>query len=222
VSGPSPRDSSAVAPQPTPEPAQTNRLHEDALRLLEGWSAPDAAQEAVRRRYVAHLRARPDGLRRSCFPDHITASTLILSADGDQVLLTLHAKARAWFQMGGHCEDTDTTLAGAALREAVEESGVPDLALDPRPVQLNAHAVPFCAPRGTVDHLDVRFVAVAPAEAAHAVSEESLDVRWWRWDALPTDDPDMQELVRLARDRQAATATVTATAAWTPATGSAD
>jgi 8-oxo-dGTP pyrophosphatase MutT (NUDIX family) len=217
MSGPSPRDSSAVAPQPTLEPAQTHALHEDALRLLEGWPAPDAEQEAVRRRYVAHLRARPDGLRRSCFPDHITASTLILSADGERVLLTLHAKARAWFQMGGHCEDTDTTLAGAALREAVEESGVPDLDLDPRPLQLNAHAVPFCDPRGTVDHLDVRFVAVAPAEAAHAVSEESLDVRWWPWDALPTDDPDMHELVRLARDRHAATAATTATA-----TGSAD
>jgi 8-oxo-dGTP pyrophosphatase MutT (NUDIX family) len=208
---PQPSGSSAVAPQPSRAPEQTSRLHEDALRLLEGWSAPDPEQEAVRRRYVAHLRARPDGLRRSCFPEHITASTLILSADGERVLLTLHAKARAWFQMGGHCEDTDTTLAGAALREAVEESGVPDLALDPRPVQLDAHAVPFCDPRGTVDHLDVRFVAVAPAEAAHAVSAESLDVRWWSWDALPTDDPGMHELVRLARDRHAATARETAT-----------
>jgi len=115
----------------------------------------------------------------------------------------LHAKAGAWFQMGGHCEDTDTSLAGAALREAVEESGVPDLVLDPRPVQLNAHAVPFCDPRGTVHHLDVRFLAVAPEDAAHAVSEESLDVRWWPWDDLPTEDADMHDLVRLARGRRA-------------------
>jgi 8-oxo-dGTP pyrophosphatase MutT (NUDIX family) len=152
---------------------------------------------------VAHLEANPDGLRRSCFPEHITASTLILSADGEQVLLTLHRKAGAWFQMGGHCEDHDTTLAGAALREAVEESGVPDLVLDPQPVQLNAHPVPFCDPRGTVNHLDVRFVALAPADAEHAVSEESLDVRWWPWDALPTPDADMHDLVRLARERTA-------------------
>ncbi len=176
-------------------------LHDDALALLRAWTPPDDAQEQVRRRYVAHLEAHPDGLRRDCFPDHITASTLILSADGEEVLLTLHAKAGAWFQMGGHCEDTDTTLAGAALREAVEESGVPGLELDPRPVQLNAHAVPFCSPRGTVHHLDVRFLAVAPADAVPAVSGESLDVRWWCWDALPTDDPDMHDLVRLARQR---------------------
>ena len=176
-------------------------LHDDALALLRAWTPPDDAQEQVRRRYVAHLEANPDGLRRTCIPDHITASTLILSADGEEVLLTLHAKAAAWFQMGGHCEDTDTTLAGAARREAVEESGVPGLELDPRPVQLNAHAVPFCSPHGTVQHLDVRFLAVAPEDAVHAVSDESLDVRWWRWDALPTDDPDMRDLVRLARQR---------------------
>lgn len=119
------------------------------------------------------------------------------------MLLTLHRKAGAWFQMGGHCEDSDTTLAGAALREAVEESGVPALTLDPDPVQLNAHPVPFCDARGTVNHLDVRFVALAPANAEHAVSEESLDVRWWPWDALPTQDADMHELVRLARERTA-------------------
>jgi len=178
-------------------------LHADALALLRAWTPPDSAQEGVRRRYVTHLEAHPDGLRRSCFPDHVTASALILSADGEHVLLTLHAKARAWFQMGGHCEDTDTTLAGAALREAVEESGVPGLELDPQPVQLNAHPVPFCDPRGIVHHLDVRFLAVAPAEAEYAVSDESLDVRWWPWDDLPTDDEDMHELVRLSRARRA-------------------
>jgi 8-oxo-dGTP pyrophosphatase MutT (NUDIX family) len=178
-------------------------LHADALALLRAWTAPNRAQEEVRRRYVAHLEAHPDGLLRRCFPDHLTASTLVLSADGEHVLLTLHAKARAWFQMGGHCEDTDSTLAGAAMREAVEESGVPGLELDPRPVQLNAHAVPFCDPRGTVRHLDVRFLAVAPPDAEHAVSEESLDVRWWPWHDLPTEDPDMHELVHLARGRWA-------------------
>jgi 8-oxo-dGTP pyrophosphatase MutT (NUDIX family) len=177
-------------------------LHADALAVLTDWSAPDAAQETLRERYVAHLRANPDGLTRACRPDHLTASTLVLNAAGDAVLLTLHAKAREWFQFGGHCEPGDATLAGAALREATEESGLAGLSLDPVPVQLSEHAVPFCDPDGDVHHLDVRFVAVAPDGAGHAVSDESLDVRWWPVDALPDPWPDLVELVALARLRQ--------------------
>lgn len=178
-------------------------LHTDARALLTGWTAPGPAQEALRERYVAHLRAHPDGLERSCRPDHVTASTLVVDAAGERVLLTLHAKAREWFQLGGHCEPGDTTLAGAALREATEESGIAGLLVDPQPVHLSEHAVPFCggplADGRPVHHLDVRFLAVAPAAAAYAVSEESVDVRWWPVDDLP--NPELAELVALALDR---------------------
>ena len=163
-------------------------LHAEALSLLRGWSAPDAAQEALRRRYVAHLEAHPLGTDRGCRPDHLTAGTLVLSADHRAVLLTLHAKAGRWFQLGGHCEPVDGSLADAALREAVEESGVADLVLDPVPVHLDEHEVTFCGSPGPVHHLDVRFVAVAPAGAVPTVSAESTDVRWWPVDALPEPD----------------------------------
>ena len=182
-------------------------LHADALALLTGWSAPSPAQDVVRRRYVAHLAAHPDGLSRACRPDHLTASTVVLSNDLDRVLLTLHAKAHRWFQLGGHVEDDDASLLAAATREATEESGLPGLRLDPVPVQLSEHAVPFCRLPGvpddgrTVHHLDVRFVAIAPAGAVHAVSDESLDVRWWPVGALPDPDADLVELVALARTR---------------------
>jgi 8-oxo-dGTP pyrophosphatase MutT (NUDIX family) len=171
-------------------------LHADAVDLLSGWTPPSAEQAALRARYVDHLRAHPDGLTRECRPDHLTASTVVLSADRTQVLLTLHAKARRWFQLGGHCEPGDATLAGAALREATEESGLAGLRLAPRPVHLDEHEVPFCGPAADVHHLDVRFVALAPADAVPAVSDESLDVRWWPVDALP--DPDLVEVVEHA------------------------
>lgn len=173
-------------------------LHADALRVLRSWHAPDAAQEQLRRDYVRHLEEHPDGMTRPCPGAHVTAGAVILSADHDHVLLTLHAKARQWFHMGGHCEDGDETLAGAALREAEEESGVAGLELDATPVHLDRHAVAFCGDHGSVDHLDVRFVALAPRGAEHAVSEESLDVRWWPVDALP-DTTDLGDLVAAAR-----------------------
>lgn len=196
----------------------------DALRVLGGWTAPAAGQERLRARYVRHLEAHGPGgapgagdepgapgvpgrgVLRESVPDHLTASAVVLSHDGAHVLLTLHAKAQRWFQLGGHLEPGDRTLAGAAEREAREESGLP-LTVDPVPVHLDEHVVPFCRP-GTGDpdrpvhHLDVRFVAVAAPGAEAVVSDESLDVRWWPADALP--DTELTELVALARSRTGA------------------
>ena len=179
----------------------TSALHTSALTVLDRWHPPTPSQAALRERYLGHLRAEPLGVLRECYPDHLTASTLVVSPDASSVLLTLHRKAQRWFQLGGHVEPGDVSLPAAALREATEESGIAGLTLDQVPVQLSAHPVPFCDPRGGVTHLDVRFVATAPEGAVHAVSAESLDVRWWPADALPDPEPDMVELVALARAR---------------------
>ena len=173
--------------------------HASALATLEGWPAPSEEQAALAADFVRHLRAHPDGLARSCFPRHLTAGALVLSEDRDRVLLNLHRKAGRWFHFGGHIEEVDTSLAAAALRESLEESGLGDLRLSEAPIQLSAHAVPFCDARGEVTHLDVRYLALAPATAMPVVSEESESVRWFDIDALPTQDPDMLELIRLAR-----------------------
>lgn len=176
-------------------------LRDDALATLRGWPAPDSEQRRLLQEYVDHLEAHTDGLSRADHPAHVTAGALVLSADHTEVLLTLHAKARRWFHLGGHCEPGDVTLAGAALREATEESGVTGLVLDPEPLHLDAHDVGFCGPHEHIRHLDVRFLALAPAGAVHSVSAESLEVRWWPVDALPTDEPDMRALVDRALDR---------------------
>ncbi len=178
-------------------------LRDDALATLRSWRPPGDAQARLRERYVDHLEARHDGTDRSCSPAHLTAGALVLSSDRAQVLLTLHAKAGRWFHLGGHCEPGDRTLAGAALREGREESGIEDLRLDPEPLHLDAHEVAFCGGHERVGHLDVRFLAVAPPGAVPAVSEESIDVRWWPVHALPTDDPDMVVMVELALARAA-------------------
>lgn len=176
-------------------------LHTDALSVLHAWTPPSAEQDAVRRRYLDHLAAEPDGAYRSCFPDHLTAGVLVLAHDLDAVLLNLHGKARRWFAFGGHCESGDSTLAGAALREATEESGLPSVDLSPTPVHLSEHPVDFCDPRGPVQHLDVRFAARAPEGGVPVTSAESLDVRWWPIDGLPDLPDEMLALIGLARER---------------------
>jgi 8-oxo-dGTP pyrophosphatase MutT (NUDIX family) len=175
-------------------------LHADAMTVLTAWSAPDAAQERLRSAYLGHLDAHPDAMTRGCVPDHLTGSALIMSADSISVLLTLHARLGRWLQTGGHCED-DATLAGAALREATEESGVRGLVVDPVPVLLSRHEVP-CGPVRPARHLDVQFLCVAPPDALPAISEESRDLAWFPVDGLPVDaDDSVRALVRACRDR---------------------
>lgn len=174
-------------------------LHADALATLRGWTGPTPEQRELCERLVRHLESTPDGMRRSAYPDHLTAGTIVLSTDGDRVLLNLHRKAGRWFAFGGHAEPGDPTLASVALREAREESGIADLDFHPEPLQLDVHVVPFCDPRGGVSHLDVRYAALAAPDAQEVVSEESLAVRWWPIDGLPELETSMIDLIGRAR-----------------------
>lgn len=179
-------------------------LHADAYATLAGWSPPDPEQDGLRQYYLRHLTSHPDAMWRSRLPEHLTASALVLDAATGKVLLTLHAKIHRWLQLGGHCEPGDTTLAGAALREAVEESGLTGLAIDPVPVQLSRHRVQ-CGGRPDAFHLDVQFLVVATTGTQYVVSDESHDLRWLARDALPPGvDQAVEELVERASRRPAA------------------
>ncbi|MEV0275353.1 NUDIX hydrolase [Streptomyces sp. NPDC050610] len=157
-------------------------LHENAARVLDQWPAPDSGQQELRLAYLEHLATQPAGMWKVCPGAHLTASALVIDPAGERVLLTLHRKLKMWLQMGGHCERQDATLEDAALREAREESGIETgLTLLPGgPVLLDRHSTP-CA-----WHLDVQYAALAPAEAVEAISDESLDLRWFGYDEVPT------------------------------------
>ncbi len=185
MTSPSPVEDAGGLRGPDPVVAAAyGHLLTDARAVLEGWSAPDPDQETLRRDYLRHLAAHPDGVARAGPPTHLTASCVVLDRAGERVLLTLHRKARAWFQFGGHLEERDATLLAAARREAREESGVDGLEPLPRPVQLDRHLLVGAFGRCR-EHLDVRYAAVAPEGASPRVSSESEDVRWWPVDALP-------------------------------------
>jgi 8-oxo-dGTP pyrophosphatase MutT (NUDIX family) len=154
-------------------------LHDDAVLVLKGYEHQDPEQDTLRRAYLDHLAAHPDGMWKACREGHLTASAMVIDPSRGRVLLTLHRKLRLWLQMGGHCEPEDASLAASALREATEESGIAGLTLLPGgPVRLDRHRTP-CA-----WHLDVQYAALAPAGAVEAISEESLDLRWFPYDEV--------------------------------------
>jgi 8-oxo-dGTP pyrophosphatase MutT (NUDIX family) len=161
-------------------------LHADTYETLSDWQPSAPSQRSLREAFLGFVAARPDACARSCAPGHITASAVVLSSSGSEVLLTLHPRVGAWLQLGGHCEPSDVTLAGAALREATEESGIAGLTISPGPVHVDVHPI-TCSLGVPTRHFDVRFVVRAPAGAEPVRSDESLDLRWWPVDALPED-----------------------------------
>lgn len=174
--------------------------HADTVRTLLGWTPGEAQQEALRHAFLTLLDVRSDACLRACEPGHVTSSVVLLDSVGESVLLTLHPRVGQWLQLGGHCEPEDTTLAGAALREATEESGMSGLIMDPVPIHLDVHPITCSLGRPT-RHFDVRFVARAPAGAEPVRSHESLDLRWWPLHTLPAGS-DLQPMINaaLARD----------------------
>lgn len=171
-------------------------LRDNASEVLRA-AAPSPTRDA----FVDHLAAYDDALWRDGPPEHFTASAVVFSHDLTRVLLVLHKKARLWLQPGGHFEPGDRTVAGAAVREATEESGIDGLRAVPGALFLHRHDLTAAFGRCTA-HWDLRIAAVAPEGAGIAVSEESDDVRWWPAHALPEPtDPDLADCIGFLRDQ---------------------
>lgn len=181
-----------VAGDPALEPSADLAV---ARALLAGWSAPSDEQAAARDRVVAFVDDHPDALARSCVEGHLTGSAFVVDAAGERALLLRHTKLQRWLQPGGHA-DGDANLAHVAWREATEETGMDGLAVVVPPIDVDVHRV---APPGDVphDHLDVRFLVVAPPGAEPVGNHESEALRWVTPDEL-TALADEPGLVRLA------------------------
>ena len=200
-----PRRSGRAAVRHVPDPAVVAAYAAAAGRRRGGARRAGRrrtpAQERLRRDYLEHLAAHPDGVAKAGPPAHLTASCVVLDPTGDRVLLTLHRRANAWFQFGGHLEAGDSSLWAAARREAREESGIDALEPLPRPVQLDRHRL-VGSFGGCREHLDVRYAAVATAGRAGRGSARSRTTcaggRSTRCPRAPA--PSSRPLVSLARD----------------------
>ena len=177
-----------LAPSKDPERSRQRLVESD-------WH--DDERDAERARILALLDLHGAGLAdRTTEPGHLTGSALVVDAPGERVLLLFHTKLQRWLQPGGHA-DGDHELAGVALREATEETGISALRVMVPAVDVDIHEIPG---RGDVPahlHLDLRFVVVAPPDPALRGNHESEALRWVTPDEL-RDLADERGLLRLA------------------------
>lgn len=177
-----------------------------ARALLEAWEPPNEDQADAKACILQFMTENPrDAHLRECIRGHLTASSIVIHSDGKRGLFTLHKKLDRWLQLGGHC-DGDANLPATALREAVEESGIENLTIDPAIIDLDIHLIPERPAKGDRPaepahvHLDARFLVYAPEGATLVVSDESHELAWFTLQEIAAHEADesVLRLVRLA------------------------
>ncbi len=158
--------------------AETLRLHR----------CTDEPERRDRDRILSFVESHAHPFDRTIVEGHLTASALVVSRDGDRILLLHHRKLERWLQPGGHAEPGESDGAAIALREAREETGIEGLVLHPvapRPLDVDVHAIPERGDEPAHEHLDLRYLVLAPGDAAITLNaEESRALRWFSWHEL--------------------------------------
>ena len=100
-------------------------MHEYLRQILD--YRPVCEQEVQdRKMMLRYLELFPDTIgTRQCEIAHMTASSLIFNQDRGKLLMVYHNIYRSWSWTGGHA-DGETDLLMTAVREAMEETGLPD------------------------------------------------------------------------------------------------
>lgn len=130
-------------------------------------------------------------------PVHITASAILVNDAGDRTALHLHKRLGIWLQPGGHIEAGESP-ADAALRETIEEIGVP--ARHAREGGLFVHVDVHAGPRGHT-HLDLRYLLRSPDMSPNPADGESRSVGWFPWqEAESMADDALRGALRAVRD----------------------
>lgn len=174
--------------------APSTRLADARSAVQQAWLL-SGVQAAMRDNVLSFLDDHPNALERTCTEGHLTGSAFVVDPSRARAVLLLHAKLGLWLQPGGHA-DGDANLAGVAVREAREETGIDDLQVVLPAIDVDIHEV---RPPGEPPHLhlDVRYLVLAPPSATLVSNHESRELRW-------VDTDELAELVSDASTRRLA------------------
>ena len=157
-----------------------------ALRWVESFAPSHERAARSRRLTLELLQDSPAPFDRSRYdPGHITASGLVLSPTGEQVLLVFHSLLRLWLQPGGHVEPSDDDVLTTAVREVREETGISVLTgVTPTLVGVDVHQIPATDGEPAHFHHDLMFRLAAEDDTIDP-SAEVREALWCPIEQLP-------------------------------------
>lgn len=182
---------------------QINSFINDYLELFPG--------EHLRQLPVVEWLTRnknEDLYSRKNFDGHITTSAFIIDPVAGEMLLLKHKTLGKWFQPGGHTE-ADETLVASALREAIEETGIPENELLYKkvsegtevPCDIDSHYIPANDKKAEAGHFhhDFRYLFLYTGKRDNTFNtHESTGMKWRSLDDL-LSDPVFSGLVEKIR-----------------------
>ena len=148
------------------------------LADLDRYDPVDAREREMAERLRAFVAAHEDCFERTLSIGHVTGSAWVVDRTGEAALLTHHRKLGKWLQLGGHA-DGDADVRRVAIREALEESGLPAVAPASDAIyDVDVHEIPARGMEAAHVHYDVRFAFFADRGDVPVASVESLAVAW--------------------------------------------
>jgi 8-oxo-dGTP pyrophosphatase MutT (NUDIX family) len=132
-------------------------------------------------------------------PGHVTCTALVLHPREPRVLFMHHHRLHRWLLPGGHVEEADVSLAGAAAREATEETSVRiDPACAPELAGIDVHGIPPKKDEPFHLHHDLIWCFRA-LTADISITDEAPSVLWAGsadWDHLDVADSIRNSILR--------------------------
>ena len=153
---------------------------EEQIADYKPYNEQEAHDQAVMRQLFA---TQPDLFTRENQVAHMTASSWLLNATHDKVLMIYHNIYHSWAWTGGHA-DEDRDLLAVAKREAMEETGVTEIRVISEDIfSLEILTVDGHEKRGVYVpshlHLNVTYLLEADPELPLRIKEdENSEIGW--------------------------------------------
>lgn len=154
------------------------------IELLNNYHPSDLKEKKYKNEMIEFLKKNDVFLGKENKKGHITASSIIVSKNRNEVLFTYHKKLNKWLQLGGHTEINEHILE-SALREAKEESGLKNIKIiNEKIFDIDIHKIPKYHNEEEHFHYDIRFLFEADRKDLIKISNESKDLKWIKIDEI--------------------------------------